>query len=50
MTTSRQLEQRQLSLVLQYYLLHDGNQESPPHLKLVRTTPEMFDFYEVYIL
>ncbi|MBD2420112.1 hypothetical protein H6G54_20880 [Anabaena cylindrica FACHB-243] len=47
MTTSRQLKQPQSSIVLQYYLLHDGSKESPPHIHLVRTNPEMFDFYEV---
>ncbi|MBD2568063.1 MULTISPECIES: hypothetical protein [Nostocaceae] len=50
MTTSRQLKQPQSSLVLQYYLLHNGSKESPPHINLVRTTPELFDFYEVDIL
>jgi hypothetical protein len=47
MTTSRQLKQPQLTLVLQHYLLQDGSKESPPHINQVRTTPEMFDFYEV---
>jgi hypothetical protein len=50
MTTSRQLKQPQSSLALQYYLLHYGSKESPPHINLVRTTPELFDFYEVDIL
>ena len=50
MTTSRQIKQPQSSLVLQYYLLHDANQESPPNNYLVRTTPEMFNFSQVSII
>jgi hypothetical protein len=50
MTTSRQLKQPQLTLILQYNLLQDGNKETPPSIHQVRKNPEMFNFYEVEMI
>ncbi|MBD2387984.1 hypothetical protein H6G32_21670 [Cylindrospermum sp. FACHB-282] len=47
MNTSRQLKQPQSSLVFEYFLLQDGSKDSPTTINLDRTTPELFDFYEV---
>lgn len=47
--TSRQLKQPQSTLVLEYLLLHNGRKNSPASINLVRTTPELYDFYEVEI-
>ncbi len=49
MITSRQLKQPQSMLVFEYLLLHNGRQDSPASINLVRKTPELYDFYEVDI-
>ncbi|MBW4561561.1 MAG: hypothetical protein KME32_10480 [Mojavia pulchra JT2-VF2] len=49
MITSRQLKQPQSTFVSEYLLLHNGRQDSPAGINLVRTTPELYDFYEVNI-
>ncbi len=48
-TTSRQLIQPQLALVLEYNLLHNKRKEPPVMINLVRHYPELYDFYEVDI-
>ncbi|BAZ30949.1 hypothetical protein NIES4074_34170 [Cylindrospermum sp. NIES-4074] len=49
MITSRQLKQPQSQLVLEYLLLHNGRKDSPTAINMVRTTPELLDFYEIEI-
>ncbi len=49
-TTSRQLTQPQLSLVLEYNLLRYTSKDSPVMVNLVRKNPDLYDFYEVDIL
>ncbi|AFY36279.1 hypothetical protein [Calothrix sp. PCC 7507] len=49
MTISRQLKQPQSTLVLEYLLLHNGAKDSPASINLVRTNPELYDFYEVNV-
>jgi hypothetical protein len=49
MTTSSQLKQPQVTPVLEYYLLQHGWKNSPAILNLVRTNPELCDFYKVNI-
>ncbi len=49
MTTSSQLKQPQVTPVLEYHLLQHGWKNSPATLNLVRTNPELCDFYEVNI-
>ncbi|MBD2345693.1 hypothetical protein [Anabaena subtropica] len=49
MITSRQIKQPQSSLVLEYLLLHNGKQDLSETIRLVKTTPELFDFYEANI-
>ncbi|MBD2203793.1 MULTISPECIES: hypothetical protein [unclassified Calothrix] len=49
MTTSRQLKQPQPMVILEYLLLHNGRHNSPARINLVRTNPELYDFYEEYI-
>ncbi|WP_169927035.1 hypothetical protein [Brunnivagina elsteri] len=48
--TSRQLIQPQLTLILEYNLLHSNRKEPPVMINLVRQYPELYDFYEVDIL
>jgi hypothetical protein len=49
-TTSRQLEQPQLTLVLEYHLLQNGRKHRTASLKRFGKTPELSDFYEEDIL
>lgn len=49
-TTSRQLTQPQLALVLEYNLLRYASKDSPVMVNLVRKNPDLYDFYEVDIL
>lgn len=49
MITSRQIKQPQSSLVLEYLLLHNGRNDLPATIHLVKTPPELFDFYEANI-
>jgi hypothetical protein len=49
MTTIRQIKQPQSSLVLEYLLLHNGRNDLPATIHMVKTTPESFDFYEANI-
>ncbi|MBH8564908.1 hypothetical protein I8748_22445 [Nostoc sp. CENA67] len=49
MNTSRQISQPQSPLVLEYSLLHNGKQDSPANINLVRRNPDLCDFYEVDI-
>lgn len=46
MTTSRQIKQPESTLVSQYFLLHNGRQDSPANINFVRINPDLFDFYE----
>ncbi|WP_190699574.1 MULTISPECIES: hypothetical protein [Anabaena] len=46
MITSRQIEQPQSSLVLEYLLLHNGRKDLPAHIQQVRTSTEFSYFYE----
>ncbi|BAT54188.1 hypothetical protein NOS3756_31540 [Nostoc sp. NIES-3756] len=46
MITIRQIKQPQSSLVLEYSLLHNGKNDLPATIYLVKTKPELFDFYE----
>ncbi len=46
MSKSRQIKQPQSTIVLEYYLLHNGKNDSPRNMNLVRTDSELFDFYE----
>ncbi len=46
-TTSRQLTQPQLTLVLEYNLLRHTRKDSPVMVNLVRENPDLYDFYEV---
>ncbi|MHC0063580.1 hypothetical protein ACWATR_11710 [Nostoc sp. UIC 10890] len=49
MTKSRQIKQPQSTIVLEYSLLHNGRNDSPTNMNLVRTGAELFDFYEADI-
>lgn len=49
MTKSRQIKQPQSTILFEYYLLHKGNNDSPSYMNLVRTDPELFDFYKADI-
>ncbi|MEH2122151.1 MAG: hypothetical protein V7K46_29125 [Nostoc sp.] len=49
MTKSRQIKQPQSTIILEYRLLHNGNNDSPAYMNLVRADPELFDFYEADI-
>lgn len=49
MSKSRQVKQPQSTFVLEYSLLHNGRKDSPANMNLVRTDPELFDFYEADI-
>ncbi|QLE47044.1 hypothetical protein A6V25_25265 [Nostoc sp. ATCC 53789] len=46
MSKSRQIKQPQSTIVLEYYLLHNGKNDSPRNMNLIRTDSELFDFYE----
>ncbi|BAZ12875.1 hypothetical protein NIES4071_47090 [Calothrix sp. NIES-4071] len=46
-TTSRQLTQPRLTLVLEYNLLRYTREDSPVMVNLVRENPDLYDFYEV---
>lgn len=49
MSKSRQVKQPQSTIVLEYSLLHNRNNDSPTNMNLVRTGTELFDFYEANI-
>ncbi|MGF1936882.1 MAG: hypothetical protein RM347_021260 [Nostoc sp. ChiQUE02] len=49
MIKSRQVKQPQSTIVLEYSLLHNGKNDSPVNINLVRTGTELFDFYEADI-
>ncbi|MHC5595168.1 MAG: hypothetical protein ACYTXC_04255 [Nostoc sp.] len=49
MSKSRQIKQAQSTIVLEYSLLHNGKNDSPRNINLVRTGTELFDFYEADI-
>ncbi|MEH2404492.1 MAG: hypothetical protein V7K18_14955 [Nostoc sp.] len=49
MTKSRQIKQPQSTIILEYRLLHNGNNDSSAYMNLVRADPELFDFYEADI-
>jgi hypothetical protein len=49
MIKSRQVKQSQSTIVLEYSLLHNGKNDSPTNINLVRTGTELFDFYEANI-
>ncbi|MDF5734625.1 hypothetical protein [Nostoc sp.] len=49
MIKSRQVKQPQSTIVLEYSLLHNGNNGSPTNINLVRTGIQLFDFYEADI-
>ncbi|UKP00930.1 hypothetical protein L6494_09040 [Nostoc sp. UHCC 0870] len=46
MITSRQIEQPQSSLVLEYFLLHNGRKDLPANIQQVRTSTEFSYFHE----
>ncbi|OYD94000.1 hypothetical protein CDG76_18800 [Nostoc sp. 'Peltigera membranacea cyanobiont' 210A] len=45
MIKSRQVKQPQSTIVLEYSLLHNGRNDSPTNINLVRTGTELSDFY-----
>lgn len=49
MSKSRQIKQPQSTIVLEYYLLHNGKNDSPENMSLLRTGSELLDFYEADI-
>ncbi|MCC5652912.1 hypothetical protein LC609_24515 [Nostoc sp. XA013] len=49
MSKTRQVKQPQSTIVLEYSLLHNGKNDSPGNMNLVRTASELFDFYEAGI-
>ncbi|OYD93468.1 hypothetical protein CDG77_13335 [Nostoc sp. 'Peltigera membranacea cyanobiont' 213] len=49
MTKSRQIKQPQSTIVLEYYLLHNGKNDSPENMSLLRTGSELFDFHKADI-
>ncbi|MCC5614566.1 hypothetical protein LC605_05630 [Nostoc sp. CHAB 5836] len=49
MIKSRQVKQPQSTIVLEYSLLHNGKNDSPANMNLVRTGTGLFDFYEANI-
>jgi hypothetical protein len=49
MSKSRQIKQAQSTIVLEYSLLHNGKNDSPTNINLVRTGTELFDFHEADI-
>ena len=49
MSKSRQVKQPQSTIVLEYSLLHNGKNDSPTNMNLVKTGSELFDFYEADI-
>jgi hypothetical protein len=49
-TTSRQLKQPQIALVLQYNLLHSTMKESLVMIDLAKENRELCDFYEEDVL
>jgi hypothetical protein len=49
MSKSRQIKQPQSTIALEYYLLHNGKNESPGDMSRLRTGSELFDFYEADI-
>jgi hypothetical protein len=46
MSKSREIKQPQSTIVLEYYLLHNGKNDSPGNMILLKTGCELFDFYE----
>lgn len=49
MSKSRQVKQPHSTILLEYSLLHNGKNDSPTNMNLVRTGTELFDFYEADI-
>jgi hypothetical protein len=49
MSNSRQIKQPQSMIALEYYLLHNGKNDSSGNMSLLRTGCELFDFYEANI-
>ncbi|MEA5603843.1 hypothetical protein [Nostoc sp. UHCC 0252] len=50
MIKSREIKQPQSTIVLEYYLLHNGKNDSPGNMTLLKTGCQLSDFYEADIV